>query len=330
MPDARYVRDWNEQLITAAASVSVGEVFQLASGEAAVYLGIPTGGAFNPVGASSGDRTLFETAGKYTVTKATGIAILDGGPVYWDHSANAATFRQVSDRDFFIGCAVGDSGSGDASLVVDLNKQPQWTVDLGRDAFQSVLVGTPAAGGFGFPVRLGGSHIFELTATSEAQKVDALSVDGFAKVANAIASFGWRVLSDGAAGSQDISIGLANGTHASDADAITESILFHLNGGDTVIYAESDDGTTEVAATDTTTTYTEGSALANRVEGWIDFRNPADPQLYINAVKVLEASVFNVDASAGPWFVLIHVEKATGTDVYKLALDWARVRTMEQ
>jgi hypothetical protein len=59
-------------------------------------------------------------------------------------------------------------------------------------------------------------------------------------------------------------------------------------------------------------------------------RNPADVQIYIDGVLVLGATVFNVNAATGPLFLLVHVEKTSSTDTYKLAVDWLRARFSEQ
>lgn len=307
--------------VTLAASAAAGEIWQMADGRAAYMSG---------VAASSGTTKTFKTSGQVVVTKTAGVVLLDGGEAWWDHSANAATYRKVNDRDFFLGRVVGNAASADTSCTVNLNVAPRYDIDLARDGVQSVLVGTPAAGGFGYPVNLGGSLIFELSATNEAQKVDALAVDGFSKDANAIVDLCFRVLSDGAGTTPDVSIGVASATHASDADSIAESVFVHLDGNSVNINLESDDGTTEVAATDTTVDYTEGSALASRVYVTMDFRNPADVQVHVNGANVLPATVFNVNAAVGPLFPLVHLEKTASTDVYKLAIDWFRVRLMEQ
>jgi hypothetical protein len=58
---------------------------------------------------------------------------------------------------------------------------------------------------------------------------------------------------------------------------------------------------------------TAGAAVANRVEFWIDMRNPADIQLYVDGVNVLPSSVFKLDAATGPIGLLAHVEKTSGT-----------------
>jgi len=320
--EASFLRTRDDNRKTAVAAVAAGEVHQLADGRAAVYTGLNA--------AATNDSTNWNTSGKFTLIKTAGFVALAGGRAYWDHSANKVNYKKVSDRDFYLGRFVEDATSASTSCVVDVNVDPAYDLDLSRDPMISVLAGTAAAGAFGYPVRLGGAQVLELTATNEAQKVDLLSVDGFATGANAIIEGAFRVLSDGAGTVVDASLGVANGTHATDADSITESVFIHLDANNTNINAESDDGTTEVAATDTTTDYTEGSALATRVEFWMDMRDPADVQIYINGSLVLGATVFNVNAAAGPWFLLAHVEKSSSTDTYKLAVDWLRARFMEQ
>lgn len=322
MADATRIRSANDVQVTAAAAVSVGEVWQMKDGRAAVYK--------DAAAAAQGDRTRWTTEGQYTLTKATGFVGLDGGRAYWDHSANNVSYKKVNDRDFYLGRFVGDAATGDTSCAVNLNVDPAYDVCLARDGYASVLVGTPAAGGFNYPVNLGGTLVFELSATNEAQKVDALSVHGFASGANPVIEGAFRVLSDGSGTVVDVSVGIANATHASDADTIADSVFIHLDANNVNINAESDDGTTEVAATDTTIDYTEGSTLTERVEFWMDLRDPADVQIYVNGSLVLASTVFNVNAYSGTWFLLVHVEKTASTDTYKLAIDWLRARFSEQ
>lgn len=321
MADATALREADSQRRTLTAAAAAGEIQQQPDGSAAFLDG--------SVGAASGEYPTFRTRIQATVTKATGFVGLDGGRAYWDHSANAATYKKVNDRDFYLGRFVGDSASSDTTCTINLLRDPEYDSDLSKDGFSSVLVGTGAAVGFGYPVNLGGSLVFELDATNEAQKVDALGLHGFAVGANAIIEGAFRVISDGSGSNTDVSIGVANATHASDADSITESLFIHLDGNDVNIKAESDDGTTEVAATDTTIDYTEGSTIGQRIEFWMDTRNPADVQIYINGSLVLPATVFNISAATGPLFPLVHVEKTASTDTYKIAIDWLRVRTQE-
>lgn len=322
MSDARSIRDVGQLRHQSAGGLSPYEVQQAPTGEAGVY--------DRATAAAAGAYADLTTVGTFLVAKAAGFVALPGNRAYWDHSANACSYRKNADRDFYIGRFAEDATSAATGALVELNVDPPYDRDLARDGFASVLVGTPAAGGFGYPVNLGGALVFELTATNEAQKVDALGVDGFATGANAIVEGAFRVISDGAGAVVDASIGVANGTHASDADAITESVFVHLDANNTNVNAESDDGTTEVAATDTTTDYTEGATLACRKEVWIDMRNPADVQVYVDGALVLDATTFNVNAAVGPWFLLVHLEKTAATDTYKLAVDWLRARFSEQ
>lgn len=152
-----------------------------------------------------------------------------------------------------------------------------------------------------------------LTATSEVQCVDILSVDRFAVGARAIIEGVIRVGVNGSAAAVDFNIGVANRTSASDADAVTEHCYIHIDGGATALNAQSKDGTTTVNATDTTKTFTAGSAVANRKEVWFDLRDPADIQIYIDGVNVLLDSVFRLDNATGPLGLLAHLEKSTGT-----------------
>jgi predicted RecA/RadA family phage recombinase len=323
MADAALVDSCDERKIFLAAAAGSGEVQQLPGGRAGVLAGLAT--------PESGDRVAFYDCGQFLVTKTSGVVFLDGGRVYWDHSANAATFRKVNDRDFYIGRAVGDAASTDTTARVNLNA-PEWEYDISftHHALLSVPTGTQAVGGFGFPKPLGSANSIELTATNEAQCIDMLSVNRFALSANAIIEATVRIPANGSTSAVDFNIGVANGTSTTDADAIAESIFFHIDGGALDIFAESDDGTTEVAATDTTVNATEGSAVANRLEFWIDLRNPASAALYIDGVRVLSGTTFNISAATGPLGLLAHLEKTSSTATGRVVIDQFVARFSEQ
>ena len=163
------------------------------------------------------------------------------------------------------------------------------------------------------------------------QKLDAKGLNGFAPLtSNAIIDGCFRVINDGSGTVVDVSIGAASDTHATNADTIAESVFIHLDANNTNINCESDDGTNEVAATDSTYDYTEGSTFASEVYFTIDMRDPSSVKWFINGVATLTATTFNVSAAAATWYPLIHVEKSSSTDTYKLAVDFLRVRTGEQ
>lgn len=315
--ESSFVRAFDRDSLLLGASVGLGEVFQLPHGKAGIYL--------DGVAGSSGERRNFESSGKFTLPKATGVVLLPGVRAYWDHSANVVTYRKVNDRDFYLGRVAEDAGSSDVVCVVDLNSDPPYDLDLARDPHASVIVGTQGLNTMGI-FRRGGAHKIIVSATNEAQKIDALSDDGFHKDANAIVEFAVNVVDDGAGTVVDVSVGIANATHATDADSITDSVFMHLNANDVNIYFESDDGSTEVAATDSTIDYTAGT----RFLVWFDTRNPADIQIYVNAALVLGATVFNVDASSATWKLLYHVEKTSSTDAYEINVDWMRAWFAQQ
>jgi predicted RecA/RadA family phage recombinase len=321
--EATYLRDSNDMRISSlVAACASGEVYQLGDGRAAVKQGLNA--------AAAADAAAFSTTGIHTVAKTTGIVLLDGGRAYWDHSANSVTYKKVNDRDFYVGRVVGDATSASTTCNVNFNIDPSYDIDIHHDGILAVPVGTAAAGGFGFPVTLGGSTQLELSATSEAQKIDALTVDRFAVAAKGIAEFIIRPAGAGSTSAVDINIGLANGTHATDFESVTEACVFHIDGGSLAINAQSRDGTTTVAVVDTTKVIVEGSAVAQRTEFWIDFRDSSDIQLYVDGVNVLPSSVFKLNAATGPLGLIAHLEKTTGTATAKYVLDAMRARLMQQ
>lgn len=323
MADASFSKSGDTENVTLAAAASAGELRQMSDGKAGVMVGTNA--------AVSGDVRAFKKSGVHTLTKTSGVVLLAGGRAFWDHSANAVTFRKVNDRDFYVGTVVGDAASADTTVAVDLNVEPMPTINLLEDGFLSVATGTQVVGAFGLPKPYGGAFSLALTATNEAQCVDMLSTDRVAVAANGIAEFVVRLGANGSTSDVDLNFGLANGTSTTDADAITESVFFHIDGGSLNVMAESDDGTTEVNATDTTVDITAGSAVANRLECWIDTRNPADIQLYIDGVNVLPATVFTLAAATGPIGLLAHLEKTSGTATAgPVYFDRAELRTMEQ
>lgn len=321
MADATILRDDCVIRKTVTASVAAGDIHQLADGRAGVYAGLNA--------ASSGDRTNWQTEGQFTATKKSGVVILDGAPLWWDHSAGEATPvppLTTGDRDFFLGSAVGDATSSATTCVVDLNVEPSYIVDLLRTAGDTAVVltaGTPYIYSRGCSLEAG------FSATAEAQKLDWLSTRSFPLGSNWILEAVATVVTNADADVADLSIGVANATHASDADSITESCFFHFDlGADLNIDCESDDGTTEVAATDSTIDFAVGTPVHLVLDG----RDPSDVKFYINGVEVLNATanLGNIAAATGPLKALFHLEKSANDSPGVVRLSMMRVRTAEQ
>jgi hypothetical protein len=317
MSDAVYSRGRHEVRKTAAAAIATGEIHQLADGRAGYYTGLDA--------AASGDRTNWKTDGQVVVTKTASVVCLDGGEAWWDHSANAATpVPQYGDRDFFMGVFVGDAASADTTCTVNLNVRPQYIIDLQQDPGDTAVVltaGTPTL------TQRGGQMEASLSTTAEAQKLDWLSKRSFTLGSNWILDAIVEVTTNADADVADLNIGVANATHASDADSITESCFFHFDmGADLNLDAESDDGTTEVAATDTTIDWAVGTPIHLQIDG----RDPSDIQLYVNGVLVLGATTFTLAAATGPLKALFHLEKSANDSPGVVQLDKLRVRIAEQ
>ena len=320
MVDALFVQEGEYVDYTPAVAVVAGDVVQLSDGRAAF--------AHDAIAAAV--KGAVRVCGLVTMPKTTSIALLDGGKAFWDYSAAKVHFRKVNDRDFYLGRVVGDCTEASTSCVVCLNVTVPFDIDVHDSPMLSVATGTKVIGVFGFTKIHGGAIILELGATSEAQCIDLLSVDKFAVGANPIAEFIFRVPTNGTGSTVDFSLGLASATSATDADAIAEHCLIHIDGGSTAILAQSKDGSTTVAAADTTKVISAGTAVANRVEVWMDGRNLADIQIYVDGVLVLASTVFNLGAATGPLGIIAHLEKTTGTETGIFALDAMRCRLMKQ
>lgn len=306
--------------LTLAAACAAGDVYQLPGGAGGIAGGSPL------TGNAVGDRVPFRASGQYTLPKNSAVNLLDGGRAYWDHTNQRVDFTRTSGRDFYLGRVVGDAAAGVASCAVNLNLDPDYDLDIGPSSFRSIPVGTLALGGFLAPQRRGGAHKLLLSSTNEAQKVDALTKDGISPASRFVLELGVEVVSLGAGVAPDFNIGLASGTHATDADAIAQHLFLHVDGSSSAIRVQAKDGTHTLASTDTTTTLTAGT----RFEVWFDARTPAAVKVYVNAVQVLTSTTIDVSAGAAPWYLLAHLEKTAAADTFEVDIDWLRVRTAEQ
>lgn len=295
---------------------TAGQVLLLADGRAGYVLGL-----VNPEAA---DRVAVQVRGLVTVAKTTSIVILDGGEVMWDHSANSGTIpRYIDSKDFYLGRVIGDAASADTTMVVALNAPKDSAyITLQHDSFATVHVRTAGLTNHGMA---GGGYSCEFSLTAEAQKFDLLSVKPFVLAANWIFEALVNVITTCDADVGDLSVGVANATHASDADSITESAFFHFDlGADVNIDAESDDGTTEVAATDTTVDFTAGTPVHLMLDG----RDPSNVKYYINGVEVLPltANLGNIALATGPLKALFHLEKSANDSPGNVRLSKMEVR----
>ena len=207
-------------VVTPADGYASGEVIQLSDGRAAVRDGLRA--------LVEGDPASLRTEGQFTLAKTASVVILEGDLVYWDRSAGTATpLKAVAGADFPVGVAVMDAASTATTVVVDLNKKPVYTIDAMRDPTDTAIVltaGTPAL------TMQPGYAAATFSATAEAQKVDILSQASVPVTIPFIVEGRVAIYDIGDNAALDINIGIANGTDATDADAITESVFLHFDG----------------------------------------------------------------------------------------------------
>lgn len=282
--------DW-----TPTAAVSAGEVIRLPDGRA----------AFAPTAIAAGVQGALQVCGIINVAKTASMVMLKGSKVYWDHSASAASLLfGANTADIFLGTVIETAASAATTVKVALNREPKYTLAL-QDGFSSIPIPAITANpqGHMFSVGNGVNAVFDTAA--EAQKWDALSTRGVAVGTKGILQALVCVNTNGDDAAFDLNVGMASGTHATDAGSIAESLFVHINGNDLNIYLESDDGTTEVAETDTTVDFVVGTPFLVQ---W-DLTDNEDIQAYINGVNVLPSSVFKLNAATGPLKLLFHMEK---------------------
>lgn len=309
--EAQYLKDHEVEKFTASAALTSGEVIQLPSGKAGVITGL--------AGFASGDEAAARTEGVFRLQKTASVVVLKGGQVFWVRSTGKCHPLKAS-GDFYVGMAVEDAAAAATTVDVQLNAKPTYHVQLEQDTWSEV-----AALGLGTTRMIGGGYKLAFDAVAEIAKADLLSDEAVAIADGPILEGRIAIYDIGDAAALDINFGLANATHATDADSITEAVFFHLDGSALSVLAESDDGTTEVAATDTTVDAVDDTYA----EYWIDARNSADIQLYINAVNVLPATVFKLDAGTGPMKALVHIEKTSDDTTADVRVDFLRIRSTD-
>src|SRR5688500_14665635 len=127
MSNARFVRDFGKTRlqVEAGATIAGHYLFQGPNGEACVW--------DNDIAKTATQYFEPTTRGQVTIPKTPGFNFLKGGRVYWDHSAQAASWRKVNDRDFYAGRAAQDEAAAQTTVLLDLNLDSPYDIDLLRD-----------------------------------------------------------------------------------------------------------------------------------------------------------------------------------------------------
>lgn len=303
--------------VTAPAAGEYGDVIQTADGKAAVVMGADKSSS----AISSGDTITVAKTGQFKCLKTSSVVLLAGGKAYWDRSAEKADYHAAS-GDFYLGRIVEDAGSSDTEVIVELNVEPWYPVELGTGQWT-----TAATEGEGVSLVAEGGSTLKLSFDAVAEEaMAALYSVGTVPCADGPIFEGKIAIYDiGDDAALDINFGLANGTHATDFDSVTESCVFHLDGSALSINAESDDGTTEVNATDTNVDAVEETYA----EYWIDARDLTDIAMYVDGVQVLSNTTFKLDDATGPLKPIIHLEKTSNNTTADVRVEWMRVRSTD-
>lgn len=119
----------------------------------------------------------------------------------------------------------------------------------------------------------------------------------------------------------DINIGAASGTHATDFDSISEYAAFHLDGTDLDILCQSADGSTTVSAVSTGIDAVDDEYMILKV----DFTDKSDVKFYVNGVRVLVGTTFDMSNYSGLLWPIVHVEKTSDNTTAAVHVDRIRV-----
>lgn len=311
MAEATYFMEGETISYTTVGAVTAGEVLQTPDGRAGVAVD----------GYAAGALASLAICGIFKLTKTTNEIYVPGQRLYWDASAGKVTaVPPITAADFFVGCASNDAAAADTDAQVALNVDWEGSIDQRTATFAQLPVLT-AGDPRGYS--LGGGMRFSIDATSEAQKIDALSHKAVALDSDWI--FLAEVTIDAAAGSDtDISIGVADGTHASDFQSVATLCTIHVDGGSQDILVQSDDGTTDVAPIDSTLNWVAATPFALAIDG----RDPADIKLYVNGIReTATGTTLALAAAANGLKACVHIEKTTGTNVATVTVSNMKVMT---
>lgn len=324
MAEAVTVQSGDVLSVTASATRTKGDVNVLPDGRGGVYLQDATSG--NQVGVDVTPGAI------YDLLKTADLVFLAGQEVYWDHSTNTATYWAINDKDFFVGTCVRDCAGSDATVRVAINRRASCVYNMngcgaeaaGRTAPVMTTAIGPTAGGI-ITHKAGGSFTVTYGTAAEAQKSDLISVRSVPVASKWIWSAVFTIIADGDADVIDTVFGMADATHASNPDTITTSAFFHLDmtGADPNIYAESDNATAEVSATDTTKDWAVGTPVHVMIDGRSG--DGSGLKYYVNGIRVNSATAFTVAGAAGPLKALFLTEKSSNDSPGAVALEDMRI-----
>lgn len=311
MPEASYLQEGETISFSTVAAVVAGEVLQVPDGRA----------GFAVDAAAAGALVACKIRGIARLTKTTNEIYVPGQRIYWDASTGKTTaVPPITAGDFFVGCAADDAAAADVDAKIDLNRDWEGSVDQRSATFavaSTLTAGDPRV------AQVGAGARFVLDATNEAQMISALSHKAVALDSDWI--FLAEVVIDAAAGSAtDISIGVADGSHASDFQSVATLCTIHVDGASQDILVQSDDGTTDVAPIDSTLNWVAATPFSLAIDG----RDPADIKLYINGIReTATGTTLALAAAASGLKAVVHIEKSSSTNTADVTVANMKIMT---
>lgn len=316
MGDATLEKDSDVlDVTTPTGGYTAGELVQLADGRAAFVCGLRSPAA--------GEQAALKPSGQVTVTKATSVKFLDGQGVYWDHSANALTYKRANDRDFYAGTVVGDAASSATSCTINLNVQPVYEMALSDGVTEWINEATLGLGVTSIP---GGGAKLEFDAVAEAAQAALYSSPTVSVDSNPIFEGWFAVYSIGDNAALDVTIGLASGSHATDFQSVANFVTAHLDGTDLSVLVESDDGTTDVAPVDSTVDVVDDTRFFLQ----IDCRDKDNCRVLLNGVDIVPSgTTLKLTAASSELRPIVHLEKTSDDTVADVRVFAMGVRTQQ-
>ena len=299
MAEANFVQEGEKIDFTPTTACAAGEIRQMPDGRAGVAV----------AAIDAGQLGAFQVKGIVEVAKVVTQTMLVSNYVYWDTSASTCNLLHGTSTDFFLGTVVEDAAYAGTTVKVNLNVKPAYTLSL-ADGFSALPIPAITANPQGMMFSNGNGVNMVFDTAAEAEKFDALSTLAVATATPGVLQAKVCINLNGDAAAFDFNVGMANETHATNADTITSSLFLHVDGGSLNLNIESDNATAEVAATDTTIDAVVGTPF---LVTW-DMRDWAAIKCYINGLRVGDGTTGSLVALtlagvAGPMRLLVHMEK---------------------
>ena len=281
------------KIVTTVALTS-GQVVQCPDSRAAVYNGLKN--------AAVGDYVTLFTGGCRTVAKTASVAFLPGQEVWWSVSTNKATYRLVG--DFFVGIAESGAAGSATTVAVAMNARPNYVSDTSHKTGEFL---TEATDGLGVVESYGGLTTLAFDAVAEVAQAALYGSRSVNVAEKPIWEAELAVYDIGDNAALDINFGLADASHATDFDSLSDYAAFHLDGIDLTFKTQTDDTANPVSADDSGVDAVDDTFFFAQ----IDARDADDVKFYVNGVQLNTGATFVLTASTADMLPIIHLEKTS-------------------